>query len=97
MLEEADEDFWVPLATTQIPVQLTAKLARRPGTPPARGVGLDVMVEQFHGIQLRAVAGQEVQLDPLGMPPNPGADQLGAVHRMAVHNQVDLPRLCCIC
>jgi hypothetical protein len=71
MVEKADQDLWLALPATQIPVQLVAKLTRRPGTPPARSVGLDVMVEQLHRVQLRAIAGQEVQLDLLGMAPNP--------------------------
>jgi hypothetical protein len=91
MLEEADQDLWLPLPTTQIPVQLPAKLTRRPRTPPASSVGLHVVVQQLHRIQLRTIARQKVELDPLGMPPNPGADQLGVVHRMAIHDQVDLP------
>jgi hypothetical protein len=32
-----------------------------------------------------------VQLDALGLPGNPGADQLGPVHRMPIDNEVDLP------
>jgi hypothetical protein len=91
MLEEADQDRWLPLPTTQIPVELIAKLTRRPGTPPASSVRLHVVVQQLHRVQLRAIARQKVQLDPLGMPPNPGADQLGAMHRMAIHDQVHLP------
>src|SRR5215204_3680849 len=67
MIEEADQDRWLALPTTQIPMQLSAELTRRPRTPPARGVGLDVMVQQLHRVQLRAVAGQEVQLDALSL------------------------------
>ena len=32
-----------------------------------------------------------MQLDPLGVPGDPGADQLGPVHRMPIHDQVHLP------
>jgi hypothetical protein len=71
MLEEADHDLWLTLATTQIPVQLIAKLARRAGPPTARGVGLDIVVQQLHRVQLGAVAGQKVQLDPVGIAPDP--------------------------
>ena len=49
------------------------------------------MVQQLHGVQFWAVAGQEVQLNALGMAANPGADQLGPMHRMAVHDQVHPP------
>jgi hypothetical protein len=49
------------------------------------------MVQQLHRVQLRAVAGQKLQLDPVGMTSHPGADQLGPVHRMAIHDQMDLP------
>ena len=91
MIEEADQDRWLPLPTPQIAMQLIAKLTRRSGAAPARGVGLDIMVQQLHRVQLRALAGQKVQLDALGMAPNPGADQLGAVHGMAVHNQMHPP------
>ena len=86
MVEEADQDFGVPLPPTQIAVQLSAKLARRPGTPPSRRVGLDIVVQQLHWVQLRAIAGQKVQLDLVGVASNSGADQLGPVHRMAVHD-----------
>ena len=90
MIKEADQDLRLTLPTTQIAVQLVAQLARRAGTSPAGGVGLDVMVQQLHRVQLRAVAGQKVQLDPLGMATNPGADQLGVVHRMPIQDQVHL-------
>jgi hypothetical protein len=90
MIKEADQDRWLTLATTQIPVQLIAELSRRAGTTPARSIRLDVLVEQLHRVELGAVAGQNVQLDPLGVASNPGADQLGPVHGMAIHDQVDL-------
>ena|SRR5678815_5163157 len=90
MIKEADQDRWLTLATTQIPVQLIAELSRRAGTTPARSIRLDVLVEQLHRVELGAVAGQKVQLDPLGVASNPGADQLGPVHGMAIHDQVDL-------
>jgi hypothetical protein len=90
VVEEADQDRWLTL-TTQIPVQLIAKLIRRSGTTPARRIRLDVMVQQLHRVQLRALAGQEVQLDPLGVAPDPGTDRLGPVHGMPIHDQVDLP------
>jgi hypothetical protein len=44
MVEEADQDFGVPLPPTQIAVQLSTKLARRTGTPPTRRVGLHIVV-----------------------------------------------------
>jgi hypothetical protein len=75
VVEEADQDLRLTLATTQVPVQLSTELARRAGPSPARRIGLDVMVEQLHRVQLGAVAGQEVQLDPVGMAPDPGADR----------------------
>ena len=64
---------------------------RRPGTPPARSIRLDVMVQQLYRVQFWAVAGQEVQLDALAMAADPGADRLGPVHGMAIHDQVHLP------
>jgi hypothetical protein len=67
MIKEADQDLWLTLPTTQIPVQFIAKLLRRPGTTPARSIRLYVMVQQLHRIELGAVAGQNVQLDALGM------------------------------
>jgi hypothetical protein len=91
MVEEADQDLRLTLTTTQIPVQLSTELARRARPPPARRIRLDLMVQQLHRVQLGAVAGQNVQLDPVGMAPNPGADRLGPVHRMAIHDQMDLP------
>jgi hypothetical protein len=90
VIEEADQDRWLTLPTTQIPVQLIAELTRRSRTSPTRGVRLDIVVQQFNGVQFWAVAGQEVQLDAVGMAPNPGADQLGPVYRMPIHDQVDL-------
>jgi hypothetical protein len=52
VIEEADQDLWLPLATTQIPVQFIAELARRAGPSPARSIRLDVMVQQLHRVQL---------------------------------------------
>jgi hypothetical protein len=52
MIKEADQHLWLTLATTQLPVQLIAELTRRPGPPPTRGVGLDIVVQQLHRIQL---------------------------------------------
>jgi hypothetical protein len=49
VIEEADQDLRLTLPTTQIAVQLVAKLARRAGTSPAGGVGLDVMVQHSTG------------------------------------------------
>ena len=91
MSEEADHDLWPTPARPQIPLQLIAKLTRRPGTSPARGVGLEVVVPQLHRVRLWAGAGQNVQLDPVGVAPDPGADRLGPVHRMPIHDQVDPP------
>jgi hypothetical protein len=51
------------------------------------------VVQQRHWVELWAVASQEGQLDALGLPPNPGADQLGPGHQMAVHDQVHLSAL----
>jgi hypothetical protein len=61
------------------------------GSYRARDVGFDIVVQQLHRIQRRAVAGQKVQLDAVGVVSNLGADQLGPVHRMPVHDEVDLP------
>ena len=72
-------------------MQLIAKPARRTRTPPPRRVGLDIVVQQLHRVQLRAVAGQNVQLDLVGVASQPGTDQPGPVYRMASHDQVDLP------
>ena len=83
----------MPLPPTQIAVQLSAKLTLRPGTPPPRRVGRDIVVQQLDWVQLGALAGQNVQLDLVGVASNPGADQLGPVHRMAVHDQVHLSPL----
>jgi hypothetical protein len=52
VIKEANHDCWLPLPATQIAVQLVAKLARRAGTSPAGGIGLDVMVQQLHRVQL---------------------------------------------
>jgi hypothetical protein len=49
VIEEADQDLKLPLATTQIPVQLIAELARRAGPPPTRRIGLDVMFSNSTG------------------------------------------------
>src|SRR5512132_1375297 len=59
MIKEADQDRWLTLATTQIPVQLIAELSRRAGTTPARSIRLDVLVEQLHRVELGAVAGRK--------------------------------------
>jgi hypothetical protein len=59
MLEEPNQTLRLPLPPTQIPMELIAKLIRRPSTPSAGGVGLAIMVEEFHGVQLWAVAGRK--------------------------------------
>jgi hypothetical protein len=54
-------------------------------------MAFDVAVEQFDGVQLGCVPGHQVHLHAgsvLGQPV-PHGDP--AVHRMPVHNQVDLP------
>jgi hypothetical protein len=53
MVEEANQDRWLTLPTTQVPVQLLAELARRPGTPPTCSIRLDIVVQQLHRVQLR--------------------------------------------
>src|SRR6266545_3785535 len=60
------------------------------GAAAAERVGLDVLVQELGRVELRAVAGQELQLDQLGARGDPGADLLGAVHRMPVEDQDDL-------
>jgi hypothetical protein len=52
MLEEADQDFGMPLPPTQIAVQLSTKLIRRSGTTPTGSIRLDVMVQRLHRVQL---------------------------------------------
>jgi hypothetical protein len=81
----------MPLPSTQLPMQLSTELLGGSRTTSARSIGLHIMVQQLHRVQLRAVAGQKMQLDLLGMAPHPGADQLGPVHPMAIHDQMDLP------
>ncbi len=49
-------------------------------------VGLDVLVEHLGGVELGCVAGQEVQLDELGV----GGDPSRAVGGVAVHDEHEL-------
>lgn len=51
---------------------------------------LDVGVEQFVGVEFGAVAGHQMQFDPVGILGPPGVDGLAAVDRVPVGDHVDL-------
>src|SRR4051794_6570557 len=59
----------------------------------AEGVGLDVLVEALGGVELAAVAGQEMQLDQMRVGGDPGAHHARAVGGMAIEDQHDLAAL----
>src|SRR3954470_14432751 len=63
------------------------------GAALAQGVGLDVLVEALGGVELGAVAGQEVQLDERRVGGDPVAHDAGAVSWVAVEDQHDLAAL----
>jgi hypothetical protein len=56
-----------------------------------RYMPFDVGVEEFHGVQLGCVAGQEVHLDLVNVFGEPVAYGDPPVDRVPVHDQVDLP------
>src|SRR3954452_21136428 len=58
----------------------------------AQGVGLDVLVEQFIGVKLWAVAGQDDQAQSFRVSSHKALGKTGAMHRMAVHNQIQSAR-----
>ena len=58
----------------------------------AQGVGLDVLVEQFIGVELWAVAGQDDQAQSFRVGSHKALGKTGAMHRMAVHNQIQPAR-----
>lgn len=59
------------------------------GTLPPDGIGLDILIEKFVGIQLRAVARQIKQPDAFPIPIYPLLDLPGTMHRMSIDNQKD--------
>jgi hypothetical protein len=62
----------------------------RVGGVRLRNMVFDVVVEQFYGIELGAVAGQEVHLDLVNVFGQPVPYVDSAVDRVPVHDQVDL-------
>src|SRR5206468_9514053 len=60
------------------------------GAAAAERVRLDVLVQELGRVELGAVAGQELQLDLLGVRRDPLTHLGRAVHRMAVEDQDDL-------
>ena len=78
--EEVSDDVRLFLPTVKRGAHGTDELGLVGRTALAQSVGLDVLVEQFVGVELRAVPGNEL------------AHSDAAVHRMAVDNEDDLGR-----
>lgn len=77
------------MRTPQIRPNLLHHLRLIFGTLPPDGIGLDILIEKFVGIQLRAVARQVKQPDAFPIPIYPLFDLPGTMHRMSIDNQED--------
>ena len=91
-LEQPADQGRLLLATVQMAANPGHQLGAIGRSALSEGVGLDVLVEQLVGIELRAVPGQMDQAKPFPVVGDeaPGAGR--AVHRMAVDDQIDPPR-----
>jgi hypothetical protein len=82
---------WLSLASVKESTNLglQPRLVNRPRMKLTHVV-LEVLVEALVRVQLGAVGGQEVKLDPLGPRRDPLLDVLGMVGRVVVADQEDL-------
>jgi hypothetical protein len=65
--------------------------ASRPVVPACEAVALKVGVGQLIRVQPGVVNRHQVQLDPVGVVPQPHVHRSAAMHRMAIGDHVDLP------
>src|SRR5712692_10387410 len=82
--------FGVVLRTPQVAPQVFLHLRLVARTPPAQGVGLHVLIEQFVRVQVRAVAREEKEMNLLPVACHPSLQMFGHMHRMFVDDEKDL-------
>jgi hypothetical protein len=68
-VEVAGDELGSALRGAQVGAGVADQLVLGVRAAAAERVGLDVLVEQLSGVELGAIAGQELQLDLLGMRP----------------------------
>lgn len=90
MTKEAANALRVALHAAQVARSSLQKLRLRARRGLSRHDLLDLGIEQFVGVQLRAVAGQVVHFDRFAVLAQPGLDAPGMMHRQVVQDQMDL-------
>nr|WP_158854672.1 RHS repeat-associated core domain-containing protein [Saccharothrix deserti] len=88
--EVAADDVRLALAATQEPSGFVRESVDVMGAGGV-DVALEIGVEQLVRVEFGAVAGHQVQLDPIDVGLQPGADRLAPVHRVPVGDDVHLP------
>ena len=91
MLEVVGDDLRSALCTPEVASDVVDHVVLVSGALATHGVGLDVLVEIFIGIELRTVAGKVEQFQRMGMLLDPTFDFDGEVHGMTVQNQKHFP------
>ncbi len=75
------------LVGVQVGTDFVEHLREITGPAAPEGAGFDVVVEALGGVQLGGVAGQEVQLDQLGVLGHPRTHDLRAMAAVAARKQ----------
>jgi hypothetical protein len=91
MMEAASHLSWPALGAPEVPPHVVHRFGVVPGALPSDRVGLDVLVEELIGVEMRAVARQEEQAEMPAMALHPSGHRRGGVHGVLVHDEEDRP------
>ena len=88
-VEIVGDDVRFALAAPKVAPDLAHQLRLVAGALPAQGIALDILVQQFIRVELRAVTGEKNQANPRFIFLDPVLHPEGAMHRMTVNNEID--------
>ena len=86
-MEVAFDQRRARLRGAQIAADVAKKFRRRAGACTPDGIGLDVLIEVFVGVEIGTVAGQEEHAEASVAAFDPGLDRLGHVDGMSIDDQ----------
>ena len=91
-LKQVSDHLRLLLPAVEMAAQAGDHLCLVGGPTLSQGVGFDVLAEQFAGVELRAVAGQPNQAQPLGVVGDEPPGRRRPMHGMSIHDEIDLAR-----
>src|SRR5690606_31566184 len=90
-LKQVANDLGLALAPVQVSTHTGHHFGAIGRAALAQRIGFDILVEQLIGIELRTVAWQANEANLGGIILDEALSMSGAMHWMAVHDQIDLP------